>query len=83
MEVVVTRGWTMNMVEVVLAVMILAVAIGFVGWVIAGRRAAAAERAKTGAPPGCRAGLRREAVQVLGSLACSPHADRALAALHR
>lgn len=34
----------MNMIEVVLAMMILAVAIGFVGWVIAGRRAAAAER---------------------------------------
>jgi len=29
-EVVVTRGWTMNMIEVVLAMMILAVAIGFV-----------------------------------------------------
>jgi CRISPR/Cas system-associated exonuclease Cas4 (RecB family) len=43
-EVVVTRGRTMNMIEVAWAMMILAVAIGFVGWVIAGRRAAAAER---------------------------------------
>ena len=34
----------MNMIGVVWAMMILAVAIGFVGWVIAGRRAAAAER---------------------------------------
>ncbi len=34
----------MNMIEVVWAIMILAVAIGFVGSVIAGRRAAAAER---------------------------------------
>jgi len=36
----------MNMIEVVWAIMILAVAIGFVGWVFAGRRAAAAERRK-------------------------------------
>lgn len=34
----------MNMLEVVSAALILAVAIGFVGWVIAGRRAAGAER---------------------------------------
>lgn len=34
----------MNMLEIVAAMMILAVAIGFVGWVIAGRRAAVAER---------------------------------------
>jgi CRISPR/Cas system-associated exonuclease Cas4 (RecB family) len=44
MEVVGTRGRTMNMLEVVSELMILAVVIGFGGWVIAGRRAAAAER---------------------------------------